>query len=176
MQTRFGQEANDGDYVIVMDVNYIGRSAKTYIAKVYNGKAYTGKTYSPAKPKYIHKNIAEVVIHESIVPDETRQLIEEDIKIHNKDYIGEDVDEWEETDWDDEDYIPSSTRRDYSPSNPWDAPGMSIKDFIYRNLHRHQGRVRARGRNRARLRRDSGRQVGLRARSELLHEGQHRYR
>lgn len=28
------------------------------------------------------------------------------------------------------DYIPSSTNRDYSPSNPWDAPGMSIRDFI----------------------------------------------
>lgn len=27
-------------------------------------------------------------------------------------------------------YIRSSTNRDYSPSNPWDAPGMSIKDFI----------------------------------------------
>ena len=30
----------------------------------------------------------------------------------------------------DEDYCPSSTNGDYSPSNPWDAPGMSIKDFI----------------------------------------------
>ena len=30
----------------------------------------------------------------------------------------------------DEDYIPSSTNGDYSPSNPWDAPGMSIHDFI----------------------------------------------
>lgn len=29
----------------------------------------------------------------------------------------------------DKEYI-SSTYRDYSPSNPWDAPGMSIKDFI----------------------------------------------
>lgn len=27
-------------------------------------------------------------------------------------------------------YIPSSTCGDYSPSNPWDAPGMSIHDFI----------------------------------------------
>ena len=35
----------------------------------------------------------------------------------------------EDTDWD-EDYIPSATRGDYSPSNPWDAPGMSIKDFL----------------------------------------------
>ena len=27
-------------------------------------------------------------------------------------------------------YTPSATNGDYSPSNPWDAPGMSIKDFI----------------------------------------------
>ncbi len=30
----------------------------------------------------------------------------------------------------DYDYVPSSTNGDYSPSNPWDAPGMSIYDFI----------------------------------------------
>ena len=37
----------------------------------------------------------------------------------------------EELEWDDEDkYVPSSSRGDYGPSNPWDAPGMSIKDFI----------------------------------------------
>lgn len=29
-----------------------------------------------------------------------------------------------------EEYIPSSENGDYSPSNPWDAPGMSISDFI----------------------------------------------
>ena len=29
-----------------------------------------------------------------------------------------------------EKYIRSSTNRDYSPSNPWDAPGMSVSDFI----------------------------------------------
>ena len=27
-------------------------------------------------------------------------------------------------------YIPSCTCHDYSPGNPWDAPGMSIHDFI----------------------------------------------
>lgn len=27
-------------------------------------------------------------------------------------------------------YTPSCTCHDYSPSNPWDAPGMSIHDFI----------------------------------------------
>ena len=30
----------------------------------------------------------------------------------------------------DDNDIRSSTNGDYSPSNPWDAPGMSIKDFI----------------------------------------------
>ncbi len=30
----------------------------------------------------------------------------------------------------DEPYTPSSTAGDYSPSNPWDAPGMIIHDFI----------------------------------------------
>ena len=39
-------------------------------------------------------------------------------------------DEWDEDDCDNEDYIPSATRGDYSPSNPWDAPGMKISDFI----------------------------------------------
>ena len=27
-------------------------------------------------------------------------------------------------------YYTSSTNGDYSPGNPWDAPGMSIHDFI----------------------------------------------
>lgn len=27
-------------------------------------------------------------------------------------------------------YTPSATRGDYSPSCPWNAPGMSIHDFI----------------------------------------------
>ena len=30
----------------------------------------------------------------------------------------------------DEPYIRSSTNGDYSPSNPWDAPGMSVSDFM----------------------------------------------
>lgn len=27
-------------------------------------------------------------------------------------------------------YTPSAERGDYSPSNPWDAPGMKMSDFI----------------------------------------------
>lgn len=33
-------------------------------------------------------------------------------------------------DEDGDEYIPSAENGDYSPSNPWDAPGMSISDFI----------------------------------------------
>lgn len=40
-----------------------------------------------------------------------------------------DENDLEEEEVDEHDYT-SSTNRDYSPSNPWDAPGMSIKDFI----------------------------------------------
>jgi len=47
------------------------------------------------------------------------------------------MDEWiwdEEEDWEDddkwEDYIPSATMGDYSPSCPWNAPGMKISDFF----------------------------------------------
>ena len=36
----------------------------------------------------------------------------------------------DEDDYDDEDYVPSAENGDYSPSHPWDAPGMSISDFI----------------------------------------------
>lgn len=39
-------------------------------------------------------------------------------------YCGLGVDE------DEEEYVPSAENGDYSPSNPWDAPGMSINDFI----------------------------------------------
>jgi len=44
-----------------------------------------------------------------------------------------DCDNYEEaTDPGDNDGGPrtSATARDYGPSNPWDAPGMSIRDFI----------------------------------------------
>lgn len=31
---------------------------------------------------------------------------------------------------DDGPYCPSAAAGDYGPGNPWDAPGMSIRDFI----------------------------------------------
>lgn len=46
------------------------------------------------------------------------------------DEIDEILFEDDEPDLDDEDYVPSSTNGDYSPGNPWDAPGMKMSDFI----------------------------------------------
>lgn len=44
--------------------------------------------------------------------------------------LGVDEDDYPEDDDYDDDYCPSSTNGDYSPNNPWDAPGMSVRDFI----------------------------------------------
>lgn len=40
--------------------------------------------------------------------------------------------EWLDDDefFEDEEYVPSAENGDYGPNNPWDAPGMSIHDFI----------------------------------------------
>ena len=85
MTTRFGPEAKDGDYVIVLDADYIHRSATNYIGKVCRNKAYTGMRQRNINSyKFIHKIIAEVVIPESIVPEEIKEKIEEDIKLHAK--------------------------------------------------------------------------------------------
>ena len=39
-------------------------------------------------------------------------------------------DEYYDYEEEDEEYVPSAENGDYGPSNPWDAPGCSIKDFI----------------------------------------------
>lgn len=51
-------------------------------------------------------------------------------KIHIEFNIEVDEEEVEFADDEDDDYTPSSTNGDYSPSNPWDAPGMKMSDFI----------------------------------------------
>lgn len=79
MFTRFGPEAKDGDYVIVLDADYVHRRATNYLGKVYKDKVYTGKKMNGGRGKYIHKLIAEMVIDESYVPEERKEEIEEDI-------------------------------------------------------------------------------------------------
>lgn len=74
------------------------------------------------------------------------QSKEEQIAEADKYYSDQEIDEWieelknpkeeapefEETPEfiEEEQRYTSCTARDYSPSNPWDAPGMSIRDFI----------------------------------------------
>lgn len=51
-----------------------------------------------------------------------------------RNYCGLGVDECGDDEYydyeEDEEYVPSASNGDYSPSNPWDAPGMKISDFI----------------------------------------------
>ena len=47
--------------------------------------------------------------------------------------IAEKCDRYEEgtpSCFEEEEYTPSATHGDYSPSCPWNAPGMSVSDFI----------------------------------------------
>jgi hypothetical protein len=82
LETKFGPTAHNGDYVIVVDFNYMKRKCETYIARVYHEKAYTGVRISGTH-KYIHKLKAETVIPDSYVPKEVKERIIEDIVLHN---------------------------------------------------------------------------------------------
>lgn len=48
----------------------------------------------------------------------------------DRDNVEEDTEDENDADWDDSHEARSCTNGDYSPTHPWDAPGMSIKDFI----------------------------------------------
>lgn len=82
LETKFGPMAQDGDYVLVVDFNYMKRKCDTYVARVYRGKAYTGVRI-PGTNKYLHKLRAEVIIPENYIPEEVKQKIFEDIAMHN---------------------------------------------------------------------------------------------
>ena len=92
---KYGRPAYDGDYVMVLDVNYVARRGKTLIGKLYNGKIYTGVTMNTNKDKYIHKLQAEIVIPEYFIKEyierEIIKAIEKDILLHNPNYNKEEV-------------------------------------------------------------------------------------
>ena len=60
----------------------------------------------------------------------TARILVRELEKEQDDGATADEDYWEESGWDDDEYTPSSTNGDYSPSNPWDAPGNSISMFI----------------------------------------------
>lgn len=88
--TKFGPMAQDGDYVLVVDFNYMKRKCDTYVARVYRNKAYAGMC-TPGINKYIHKLRAECVVSTNYVSQEVKRKICEDIAIHNKDIIEYDI-------------------------------------------------------------------------------------
>lgn len=90
LETKFGPIAQDGDYVLVVDFNYMKRKCETYVARVYRGKAYTGIRMS-GTGKYIHKLKAECVVPERYVSDEQQRRICEDMAIHNRESIQYDI-------------------------------------------------------------------------------------
>ena len=90
LETKFGPMAQDGDFVLVVDFNYMKRQCNTYVARVYRGKAYTGVRIS-GTAKYVHKLRAECVISENCVSEEVKRKIYEDMAIHNRDTIEYDM-------------------------------------------------------------------------------------
>ena len=90
LEIKFGPMAQDGDYVLVVDFNYMKRKCDTYVARVYRGKAYTGVRI-PGTHKYVHKLRAEAILPENYISEEVKQRIFEDIAMHNKDIIEYDI-------------------------------------------------------------------------------------
>lgn len=82
IETKFGPMAQSGDYVLIVDFNYMRRKCETYIARVYKGKAYTGVRI-PGTRRYLHKTKAEIVIPDLYVSEEVKKRIIEDIVMHN---------------------------------------------------------------------------------------------
>ena len=81
----------------------------------------------------------ETLIHEFYVDanneEEAKENFEQGLMSGEFDFSGGFVDDTDYSIEEDKDdhhyhYTPSAENGDYSPSNPWDAPGMSIKDFI----------------------------------------------
>lgn len=75
----------------------------------------------------MYKNLIKELSNDlNMTEDEVRTLKD----ILEDDVIEDDFDEYWDEDWEDDDYVPSATNGDYSPTCPWNAPGMSIHDFI----------------------------------------------
>ena len=89
------------------------------------------KTY---KVTYIEKLIHTFYV-EAESEEEAERAFEEGCENSQFDFSDGEIDYsdyWVEEDNDEHHYhyTPSAENGDYSPSNPWDAPGMSMKDFI----------------------------------------------
>ena len=62
--------------------------------------------------------------------EEAKEVFEQDMMDGNVDFSDGEIDEVECKYEELGEYVPSAENGDYSPSNPWDAPGNSISMFI----------------------------------------------
>ena len=62
--------------------------------------------------------------------ESAKEAFEQDMMDGSVDFSDGEVSDTEYTLEELGEYIPSAENGDYSPSNPWDAPGMSKRDFI----------------------------------------------
>lgn len=81
MYTLYGQEAKDGDYVLVQDVAYMKGSADIMVAQVYNGKAYAASAVPcrNSSRRWLRKETAITVISETDVCKSAKELIQMNI-------------------------------------------------------------------------------------------------
>lgn len=123
------------------------KSEQIYAPQVYL-EAITGKFYFMKGGEYPVDFIQEVLVAEGHTDDlwdypltEIDHIVENNLNVvlvdcsHYEGDIYVNEYRWFEVpedfkDDEDEEYTPSSTNGDYSPSNPWDAPGMKQSDFI----------------------------------------------
>ena len=81
----------------------------------------------------------ETLVHEFYVEasneNEAKEAFEEGLSSGEFDFSHGYIDDTdysleEDDDEDHHHYVPSAENGDYSPSNPWNAPGMKMSDFI----------------------------------------------
>ena len=84
------------------------------------------KTY---KVTYVEKLIHTFYV-DANNEEEAQEVFEEDLMQGNVDFSDGEVSDTEYKLEELGEYIPSAENGDYSPSNPWDAPGMKMSDFI----------------------------------------------
>ena len=82
MYTLYGQEAKNGDFVLVQDVAYMKGTADIIVAQVHNGKAYAASAvpFKYGARRWLRKESAIIVIPMTEVTVEEKKLIQMNIE------------------------------------------------------------------------------------------------
>lgn len=110
-------EGVTGDYYIIDGDNDI-----EVVEKILYEHGYELWNYPMSEIGHIVENELDVVLVDCMIWNASKEEFDHEYRWFE---VPEGFEEEEE-----EEYTPSSTGGDYSPSNPWDAPGMSVSDFI----------------------------------------------